>query len=150
MHLTPWAELSSDSKTLLLTDLLLTLQGRANDPVLCMLVPTGTEEEVKALWKYIVDKTITSPHNEAMYYETIDHNTTRPSLFFASDQELALLTRYLNVKIKESGIDLTSMISITPTLDSLRAFYLASEILPLLNSPCKTTSTPTSAYDNDK
>ena len=43
MYLTPWAELSSDSKTLLLTDLMLTLQGKASDPVLCMLVPVGTE-----------------------------------------------------------------------------------------------------------
>jgi len=128
----PWSELSDAEKSICLTDLLLQIREKdlQGELTLCLLCPPGTEVEIEEKWKTLVDTTIASPFNEKLHYQMVSRpNLIRPALYTSIDQETGLLTQYFNTHLQDSGIDTSTLLPITPSLDSLRAFYLTSEIL---------------------
>lgn len=138
MNETPWEELNDTERSFLLTELLLQMReldikGNAGLAILC---PPGLEEEVNTLWTRIIQVTTPESIQQALLIPCLPkEGTTRPTLYTSIDQESTLLSQYFTEKLTASGIDPSSLLPITPTLDALRGFYLTSILCPTLLSP---------------
>ena len=138
-----WSELDVADRTLLLSGLLLQLREcrLEGQDALALLCPPGTGAEISALWERVVDCVVDAEHRESLRLPVTEYEgLLRPRLYTTVDRETSVLSEFFSARLAESGLDPSSLLPITPSLEALRGFYFASLFFP----PCLTTPSTTS------
>ena len=137
-----WNTLSHEEKTIYLTQMILEcsqkLRQKEPEPIIAILVPPGAKQEFQASWKEamlasIQDKTVgeeSHPHHSYFFPPVEEAEITKTPVFYSAvDQERALLSRYFQQLVVNSGVNTATLLPVTTNLDVLRSVYLVAEIL---------------------